>query len=44
LLYMIYIYIAIIQEPRLVKGAIRGLGSCGKVFKANTADTTSLHH
>ena len=32
--------IAIIQEPWLVKGTIRGLGSCGKVLRANTADKT----
>jgi hypothetical protein len=30
--------IAIIQEPWIVKGAIRGLGSCGKVYKADTTD------
>jgi hypothetical protein len=36
--------IAIIQEPWLVKGAIKGLGRCGKVLKANTTDKTSLHH
>jgi hypothetical protein len=32
--------IAIIQEPWLVKGTIRGLGSCGQVLRANTADKT----
>jgi hypothetical protein len=30
--------IAIIQEPWLVKGIIRGLGNCGKVLKASTAN------
>ena len=30
--------IAIIQEPWIVKGAIRGLGSCAKVYKADTTD------
>jgi hypothetical protein len=32
--------IAIIQEPWLVKGTIRRLGSCSKVLTANTADKT----
>jgi hypothetical protein len=32
--------IGIIQEPWLVKGTIRGLGSCSKALKANTADKT----
>jgi hypothetical protein len=32
--------IAIIQEPWLVRVTIRGLGSCGKVLTANTADKT----
>jgi hypothetical protein len=32
--------IAIIQQPWLVKGTIRGLGSCGKVLRANTVDKT----
>lgn len=27
--------IAIIQEPWIVKGAIRGLGTCGKVYNAD---------
>jgi hypothetical protein len=30
--------IAIIQEPWLVKGTIRGLESCGQVLRANTVD------
>lgn len=30
--------IPIIQEPWIVKGAIRGLGSCGKVYKDDTTD------
>jgi hypothetical protein len=30
--------IAIIQEPWIVKGAIRELGSCEKVYKADTTD------
>jgi hypothetical protein len=32
--------IAIIQEPWLVNGTIRELGSCGKVLRANTVDKT----
>jgi hypothetical protein len=32
--------IGIIQEPWLVKGAIKGIGSCGKVLRANTTNTT----
>ena len=32
--------IAIIQEPWLVNGTIKGLGSCGKVLRANTVDKT----
>jgi hypothetical protein len=31
---------AIIQEPWLMKGAIGGLSSCGKVFKTDTTDKT----
>jgi hypothetical protein len=30
--------IAMVQKPWLVKGVIRGLGNCGKVFKANIAN------
>ena len=30
--------ISIIQESWIVKGAIRGLGICGKVYKADTTD------
>jgi hypothetical protein len=30
--------IAIIQRPWIVKGAIKGLGSCGKLYKADTTD------
>jgi hypothetical protein len=32
--------IAIIQEPWLVRGTTKGLGSCGKVLRANTVDKT----
>ena len=37
---MVQTCIAIMLEPWFVKGTISGLGSCGKVLKANTADKT----
>jgi hypothetical protein len=36
--------IAIIQRPWIVKGVIKGLGSCGELYKADTTDEISLHH
>src|SRR5580765_6955911 len=31
-------HLLLIQEPWLIKGCIKGLGGCGKLFKANNSD------